>query len=180
MIKFHRYLDATQNVFFFATKMNILRQAITLRQLNLNNFYFVLTYLLTYSMVRSPAWEANWFEASQEIPRISRNPKLHYRTHKRPPPVSNLGQPNPVHIHTSWRSTLKLSTHLRLGLPSGLFPSGFPTKTLYNPSPHQYAPHARPIWFFSILSTTQNWVRRTNHLAPPYAITSIPQSPRPS
>jgi hypothetical protein len=26
-----------------------------------------------------------------------------------------------------------LSTHLRLGLPSGLFPSGFPTKTLYTP-----------------------------------------------
>ena len=34
---------------------------------------------------------------------------------------------------TSWRSILKLSTHLRLGLPSGLFPSGFPTKTLYTP-----------------------------------------------
>ena len=89
------------------------------------------TYLLTYSMVQSPPWEANWFAASQEIPRISRNPKVHYRTHKRPPPVLILGQPHPVHIPTSWRSSLILSTHLRLGLPSGLFPSGFPTKTLY-------------------------------------------------
>ena len=34
---------------------------------------------------------------------------------------------------TSWRSILILSTHLRIGLPSGLFPSGFPTKTLYAP-----------------------------------------------
>jgi len=51
--------------------------------------------------VQSPSWEANWFAASQEIPRISRNPNVHYRTHKRPPPVSILGQPNPVHMPTS-------------------------------------------------------------------------------
>ena len=57
--------------------------------------------VLTYSMVQSPSWEANWFAASQKIPRISRNPKVHYRTHKRPPHVSILGQPNPVHIPTS-------------------------------------------------------------------------------
>ena len=46
---------------------------------------------------------------------------------------------------TSWRSIIILSTHLRLGLPSGLFPSGFPTKTPYTPSSHPYAPHAQPI-----------------------------------
>ena len=59
------------------------------------------THILTYSMVQSPSWEANWFAASQEIPHISRNSKVHYRTHKRPPPVPILGQPNPVHIPTS-------------------------------------------------------------------------------
>ena len=52
-------------------------------------------------MVQSPSWKANWFAASQEIHRISRNPKVHYRTHKRPPPVPILGQPNTVHIPTS-------------------------------------------------------------------------------
>ena len=52
-------------------------------------------------MVQSPSWEANCFAATQEIPRISRNPKVHYRTHKRPPPVCILDQPNPVHIPTS-------------------------------------------------------------------------------
>jgi hypothetical protein len=39
-----------------------------------------------------------------------------------------------IHPHpTSWRSILILSTHLCLGLPSGLLPSGFPSKTLYTP-----------------------------------------------
>ena len=91
--------------------------------------------ILTYSMVQGPSWEANWFAASQEIPRISRNPKVHYRTHKRSHPSLSWASPiQSIYPHpTSWRSILILSTHLRLGLHSGLFPSGFLTKTLYTP-----------------------------------------------
>ena len=77
------------------------------------------------------------FAANQEIPHILRNPQVHYRTHKRPPPVPNLSQlhPVPTNPSTSWRSILILSSHLRLGLPNGLFPSGFPTRTLCTPLP---------------------------------------------
>jgi len=87
-------------------------------------------YLLTYSMVQSPSWEANWFAASQEIPRISWNPKVHYRTHNRPPPVSILGQPNPIHMPTS---------HLLEIHPNIIHPS-MPRSPQWSPSlrfPHQ-------------------------------------------
>jgi len=86
--------------------------------------------LLTYSMVQSPSWEANWFAASQKIPRISPNPKVHYRTHKRPPPVSILDQPNPVHIPTS---------HL-LEIHPNIIHSSMPRSPQWSPSlrfPHQ-------------------------------------------
>ena len=93
--------------------------------------------------------------------------------------VSRASPIQSTHPHpTSWRSILILSTHLRLGLPSGLFPSGFPTKTLYAPFPHPHAPHSQPISFFSILSPAQYWVSSTDHLAPRYAISSIHPFPR--
>ena len=39
-----------------------------------------------------------------------------------------------IYAHpTTWRSILIFSIHLRLGLLSGLLPSGFPSKTLYAP-----------------------------------------------
>jgi hypothetical protein len=47
----------------------------------------VTTYSLTYSMEQSPSWKAKTSWATQEIPRILWNPKLHNRIHKSPPPV---------------------------------------------------------------------------------------------
>ena len=113
---------------------------------------------LTYSMVQSPSWEANWFAASQEIPRILWNPKVLYRTHKRQPSVSILGQPNPGHISTSHL----LNIHPNIihpftpKSPQWSLYLRFPTKTVYTPYPHPYAPHAQPISLFSILTPAEH------------------------
>ena len=116
---------------------------------------YILTYLHTHSTVQSPSRAANWFASSQEIPHISRNPKVHYRTHKRPPTVCNLGQPNPVHIPTSHLLEIR---HNIIG-PSTLWspqwsPSlQFPHQDPYTTSfAHPYVPQTQPISFFSILS----------------------------
>jgi hypothetical protein len=98
-------------------------------------------------MEQSPSWETNRFAASQEISHILLNPNVHYRIHKCTPPVSIVSQSNPVHTYTShfWRSKLILSSHLRLGLPIGIFPLGFPTKNAIHAS---LLPHPR---FVSII-----------------------------
>ena len=71
----------------------------------------MFTYLFTYlSMEQSSSWNVNWFSVSQEIPRILWNPKIHYRIHKCPPPVSFLCQLDPVHTNTSYY----LKIHLNL------------------------------------------------------------------
>ena len=126
--------------------------------------YRMLTSILTQTTVQSPSWAANWFAASQEIPRISRNPKVHYRTHKRPPPVSNLDQPNPVHMTTS---------HLLEIHPNIIHPST-PRSAHWSLSlqfPHQVPIHPPLLTytFFLIISPTQCWVRITDHLAPRFA-----------
>ena len=123
----------------------------------LSTFTVSPLYLLTYSMVQSPSWEVNSVVASQEIPRISRNPKVHYRTHKRPPSISILGQPNPVHIpkshlleihpnfiHPSTPRSPQWSLSLRFAHQDPIHPSLL-THTRHMPSPSRssrfYHPH---------------------------------------
>ena len=55
------------------------------------------TSLLTYFMEQSHSVEANRFSASQEIPHILWNPKVHYRIRKCQPPVPILSHIEPVH-----------------------------------------------------------------------------------
>ena len=125
---------------------------VLLQMLNIINDKSVREMISTCFRDQSPSSEANKFSANQEIPRILWNPKVHYRIHKCLPPVPILSQLVPIHNPTYHflKIHLILSSHLSLGLPSGLLPSGFPTKTLYTPLLSTYVLHVPPISFISI------------------------------
>ena len=71
------------------------------------------TYLLT-PWCRVLLEKLTGLQLVKKFPAFHGTRRFHYHTHKRPPPVSILGQPNPVHIPTSHL----LEIHLNIIHPS--------------------------------------------------------------
>ena len=105
----------------------------------------------------SPCWETSTFSATQKIPCILWNPNVQHRVHNSTPPVPVLTQINTLHgpHPISWPTISIITSHLRLSLPSGLFPSGFSTKTLH-------APIQFPICVTMSHATDSSWYHRIN------------------
>jgi len=110
-------------------------------------------------MEQSPSWEANSHSASQEIPRLWK-PKVYYRVHKGTAMVPTLNQINPVYTLPPYfpKFHSDIISHLRLGLISSLFPSGFQSKIvriahlfytcfMLHPSHPPWFDHPNSIWW---------------------------------
>ena len=109
----------------------------TLTFIILNCQVYLLTYLLT-PWRRVLLKKLTGFAANQQIPRILWNPKVHHRTHKRPPPIPILSQLHPV--PTTPSQFLKI--HLNIILPSM---SWSPQWSLSLRFPYQNPVYASPL-----------------------------------
>jgi hypothetical protein len=64
-------------------------------------------------MDQSPSAETIVHSASQEIPRLLWNTKVHYRVHKSPSPIHTLSQVNPIHTPKPYFQKIQFNIILR-------------------------------------------------------------------
>jgi len=124
-------------------------------------------------MEQSHSWKANSHWASQEIPWLLWNPKVHYSVHKSLPLVPTLSwknQSTPSHL-ISLRSIVILSSHICLGLPFR-----------FSNQNTVYIPHISYACYMTIhfivlgLITLAIFMRRTSYEVPHYVVfSSFPQ-----
>ena len=104
------------------------------------NYNFPLRTECLYTYLLTP-WCRVLLEKLTDLQPVKKFPAFHGTrrfitalTSVRHPSLSWASPIQSIYPHpTSWRSILILSTHLRLGLPIGVLPSAFPSKTLYIP-----------------------------------------------
>jgi len=113
--------------------------------------YLILTYLLT-PRSRVLLEKLTGFHLVQKVPAFYGTRRfITAFTNPRDLSLSRASSIQSITTYpTFWRYILILNSHLGLGLPSGLFPSGFPTKTLHTPLLSQGMEERPPIWRIAV------------------------------
>ena len=145
----------------------------TANDANLGN---MTDHLCVLTPLSSLSWEANSSSASHKTTCISCNLPLKEPTMCAWPQTYQSSPRTPLPPGISWRNILILFSHVSLGLPSSLFPSGCHQNPVCpSPLPHLCYMHCPSQYDYN----EQFLVRSTDHAAPHYSISSIPLLPHP-
>lgn len=141
-----------------------------------NAIHNIIWCSLANSTNQSPSWEANNSTASQDIRRILRNPKVHYRLNNSPPYVPTMSKMNPVHTFPLYFFKM----HFNIIYPSAPTSLGFPIKyavalPLFPAKCHMPQPsHSR--WFVGSKKLSSSLCNFFSLLLLPSSQTQIPSS----